>query len=253
MRIRYLDIDDRTEDLRDLMKGRRADAQDFLEKFDLSWIYHEAALEGAVLTGAELTGALGTHPVVEAGMATVFKELRNFRDAIELVKDEVKRPTRLSMTLVKRFYDTLHRDIPSRLPLELRQDMPLHRTYFHDIVQPPKIMPGLTALFEHINSPDFKEEHPIRQAASVHHTFMELFPMADHSGKVARLLMNLILVREGYLPVVIHSIDRQRYYEALRLPHQKFREFIMGEMVNGLDNAWRFFYPPEERREASNE
>jgi Fic family protein len=43
-----------------------------------------------------------------------------------------------------------------------------------------------------------------------------VFPFTHDSGKVARLLMNLLLMRAGYEPAIIHSTERQRYYEALK-------------------------------------
>jgi Fic family protein len=45
---------------------------------------------------------------------------------------------------------------------------------------------------------------------------LRVFPFPTDSGKVARLLMNLMLLRSGYPPAIIHSTERQRYYEALK-------------------------------------
>ncbi len=253
MRTRYLDIEDRTDDLHDLMKDRPEQAREFLDKLELSWIYHEAALDGVVLTGGELQQAFDLTGILEADRSLVFQEVRNFKNAVDVVRNEAKHERRFTMDFARNLYEIVNKGIPGRLPLELRKDMPLHRTYFHDIAHPHKIEPGLVELFDHMNSADFRSEHAIRQAVSVHHTFMVLFPFGDYSGKVARLLMNVIMLRAGYLPVVIPAVDRQRYYDALRLPHVQFRAFVLDMMQNGLDNAWRFFYPPEERREAAND
>jgi len=58
--------------------------------------------------------------------------------------------------------------------------------------------------------------HPVRIASKVHYQLLHIYPFPRHSGKVARRVMNLILMRAGYPPVVIHATERQRYYEALR-------------------------------------
>ena len=47
-RTQYLDLDDRTEDVRELMRERPRETRDFLDKYELSWVYHECALEGMV-------------------------------------------------------------------------------------------------------------------------------------------------------------------------------------------------------------
>jgi hypothetical protein len=58
---------------------------------------------------------------------------------------------------------------------------------------------------------------------------------------VARLLSHLIVIRSGYLPAIIHAIDRQRYYEALRLPVAALRQLVVEAMENSLDNAFKYF------------
>ena len=58
---------------------------------------------------------------------------------------------------------------------------------------------------------------------------------------LARLLANLLLLNHGYLPCIVHSIDRQRYYDSLRLPEPQLREIMMEAMENGLESAEKFF------------
>ena len=243
-RTRYLDLDDRTEDVRELMRERPREARDFMEKYELSWVYHENALEGMVLTYAELRQAFDPTGIVDTQMVHTYTEIRNQKAAIDFVKHEarVKQP-KYNLTLVKKLYELLYQGLPNRMPVSLRRDMPLHRTYFHDIVQPVQIQPGLEQLFDFMISEEFRKLHPIRQATHSHHRFMEIFPFSDLSGKVGRMLMNLILIRSGYMPVIIHSIDRQKYYEGLRLPATQFGNVMMDAMDNSLDNACKFFIP----------
>jgi hypothetical protein len=53
------------------------------------------------------------------------------------------------------------------------------------------------------------------RAAVVHHRFTAIHPFVDGNGRVARLLMNLILLRQGYPIVNVRREERPRYYEAL--------------------------------------
>ncbi len=235
-RTQYLDLDDRTEDVRELMRGRPRETKDFLEKYELSWIYHECALEGMVLTHAELRQALDPSPgMVDSSMVHSFTEVRNQLNAIEFIKQEAKaKQVKYSLVLVKRLYEVLYSNLPNRMPVQFRRDMPLHRTYFHDIVQPVQIQPALEQLFH----------------------FMEIFPFSDLSGKVGRMMLNLILIRAGYMPLVIHSMDRETYYDALRLNATQFGQVMMESMDNALDNAFKFFLPnwnETSRRRAASE
>ena len=87
-RTRYMDLDDRTEDVRHLMRERPREARDFMEKYELSWVYHENALEAMVLTHAELRQAFEPTGIADSSMVHTYTEIRNQKAAIEYVKHE---------------------------------------------------------------------------------------------------------------------------------------------------------------------
>lgn len=65
-----------------------------------------------------------------------------------------------------------------------------------------------------------KELHPIEKAALFHAKFEIIHPFADGNGRTGRLLLNFMLVREGYWPVNIrYGEDHLCYYEALESYH----------------------------------
>ena len=59
--------------------------------------------------------------------------------------------------------------------------------------------------------------HPIVLATKLHHDFVLIHPFDDGNGRVARLLVNYVLLRSGYPPVIIRSDDKPAYLTALRL------------------------------------
>ena len=66
MRSRYVDIDDRMDDLADRMRADPDLATEFHEKYELSWLYHENALEGVVYSPQELATALAGPTLTDA-------------------------------------------------------------------------------------------------------------------------------------------------------------------------------------------
>ena len=243
MRIRFVDIDDRMDDLADRMRADPDLGEDFLRRYELSWLYHENALEGIVYTGQELATALANAPLAEVSFVGALRDIRNHKTAIDLVREESKaKKLRVNLTLVKRLYETLGAGLDGRSVADFRKDMPLHRAYFHEIAQPAKIPALLQKVLESCDSADFRNAHPVQRAAKLHHGFMQVFPFTENSGRVARLLANLVLLQAGYrLPCIIHATDRQRYYESLRVPETILRDLTVEALDNALNQGEKFF------------
>ena len=278
MKERYQEIDEKNETLRDYLGIFKERSRDFLEKFEMSWIYHDAALEGTVYTQQELVSALFPERAsMDPAMIPVVLEIRNHKAACDFLREEAtstgKKQTQITLTTIKRIHDLLCGSTPEaqatranverreRTEKELnkerersgyRKDMPLHRTYFHEIAQPAKIQPMLEKLVDYTGSAEFREFHPIKQAAVAQHKFMQIFPFTENSGKVGRMLTNLVLLRNGYMPAIIHSIDRQRYYESLRGAEGVFRALLMDAIENSLDNGVKYFKDLGRRYKAIN-
>jgi Fic family protein len=60
------------------------------------------------------------------------------------------------------------------------------------------------------------ELHPVVLAGVVHNQFVYIHPFSDGNGRVARLILNFILIKHGYFPVIIMNDEKQKYYIALR-------------------------------------
>ena len=54
------------------------------------------------------------------------------------------------------------------------------------------------------------------EAAWLHHRFAQIHPFQDGNGRVARALASLVLIREGWFPLVIASSDRVMYLDNLK-------------------------------------
>ncbi len=52
--------------------------------------------------------------------------------------------------------------------------------------------------------------------AQLHHRFIIIHPFDDGNGRIVRLLLNYVLMRFGYPPLVIKNSDRNAYFSALQ-------------------------------------
>lgn len=240
MSTRFLTLDERNAEVRELLDADRDGATEFRRRYQMSWYYHENALEGIVLTEQELIQALEHQVVGDASLMSVLTIIRNHRAALEMIEQEARgRRVRLTVPFLVSLYETLiaGTNPSAKVKAIFRKEMPLHRTYFHDIAQPAKIEAELEKALKFTLSAEFKEFHPLKQAAHLHWSVMQVFPFADHNGKIARLLQSLYLIRAGYMPAIIHGVERQRYYESLKQGPSALRGLLLESIENSLDNA----------------
>jgi Fic family protein len=79
----------------------------------------------------------------------------------------------------------------------------------------------------------------IKRLARLHLTFEHIHPFIDGNGRIGRVINNYMLVREGYVPVNIKFIDRQKYYEAFNEFDREEKTAIMEEILyKALTNSF---------------
>ena len=217
----------------------------FNQRFDMSWIYHDSAIEGVVYSQEELLAAFDQGTVSDPAMLPAYDEIRQHKSAIDLIREmaDKKKAPPITLDTIKLIYCALApEENETKGPPKYRKEMPLHRLYFHEITTPDKIGPKLRQLIDWVNSPEAKRAtHPVRLAAKAHYQLLHIYPFAKHSGKVARLFMNLLLLRHGFPPVIIHSTERQQYYEALRADQNDMAALVHASFRSSIESAIKFF------------
>jgi Fic family protein len=174
--------------------------------------------------------------VPDSSMQPVCEEIRRHRQAIAYVRElgERKRVP-INVDVVKKLYVILHPEEGDVKTVKYRKDIPQHRLYFHEYAPPDKIAYRVRQAIDWLNGPEPKKiKNPVRIAARVHFDLVRTFPFPNDSGKVARLLMNILLLRAGYPPAIIHSTERQRYYEALKGQLPVIVQLVNESIMNAL-------------------
>ncbi|MFT3677972.1 MAG: Fic family protein [Chitinophagaceae bacterium] len=65
------------------------------------------------------------------------------------------------------------------------------------------------------------DTHPLIIAAKFHHKFSQIHPFSDGNGRISRLLLDIVLMNNGYLPILISQDEKNEYYGSLEKADQR--------------------------------
>lgn len=207
-------LDRKKRDLDALRPLPAVAVQRLQEQLALEWIYNSNAIEGNTLSLQE------TRLILETGLTIGGKSLRehfevtNHRTAIDYVTALVQDATPVSAFHVRQIHRLVMMQIDDPSAGNYRQ-LPVRIAGAAHT--PPDAREVERLILEWSDWLDGPAEtlHPVTRAALAHHQLAAIHPFLDGNGRTARLVMNLLLLRDGYPPTVILKVNRQQYYRVL--------------------------------------
>jgi Fic family protein len=179
--------------------------------YDVELTYTSNAIEGNTLTHRE------TAEVIEHGITVGGKSLKDHLEAVDHY-DAVLWMRDLAGQGASIGEDTvceLHRRIVARSEPRIAGVYGPHR---RRIAGSPVVFPNPVKVPELMQAfgRELESSPPTPEAAfEAHFRLTAIHPFSDGAGRTARLLMNLLLIRGGYVPVAVRPEDRKRYLDAL--------------------------------------
>lgn len=183
------------------------------EYYRVGLTYTSNALEGNSLTESE------TKVVIEDGLTIGGKPLKDVYEATghakaydflyKLTKDEPVTEDNI-LKIHRLFYGQIDRDNAGTW-----RKVRVFISGSRRVLPAPDKVPELMAEFVRWMSANEGRLHPVEFAALVHQKFVYIHPFVDGNGRVARLLMNLALLRAGWTLAIIPPICRHEYIATL--------------------------------------
>lgn len=179
-------------------------------------IYHSVGIEGNTMTLAQTRSILETRMAVHGKSIDEHNEILGLDSAMKYINATlVNRNGYISMADVLE----VHRRVLGHVdPIEGGM---FRRTQVyvggHVPPGPGDLAPLMMRFEEWLNSPQSLSMHPVRYAALAHYKLVHIHPFVDGNGRTSRLLMNTILMRSGYPPVIIPKQLRHKYYDYLQV------------------------------------
>ncbi len=196
------------------------------ERLKIEWTYTSNALEGNTVSLGD------TAFIVEEGLTVSGISLKEHEEvvgharAVDIIYELLKKDELNEEDLFK-----LHKAVQTSLVVDI--DCPLgaykvevngryvningkqeHKYYPH-----PKEMKHLMRLwfgeFRDISRQNLSLKQSIKKYARCHVSFTAIHPFFDGNGRLARLLANIFMLKNGYLPLLVSNKNRQKYIELL--------------------------------------
>lgn len=189
--------------------------------FDMEYTYESNRIEGNTLTLQE------TALVVSEGITVSGKSMRehleaiNHAEALKYVKEIASGGIDITERTIKEIHALVLHGI-DRKNAGCYRNVPVMITGSRHIPpQPYLIEPQMEAFLGRYHEMASNKEHPLLVAAYLHDELVKIHPFIDGNGRTSRLLMNLYLLRNGYLLANIKGDNesKRRYYLSLEKSH----------------------------------
>lgn len=175
--------------------------------------YHSNAIEGNTLDLRE------TQIVIEEGLTIGGHSLRehleatNHAEAYDYLRDLANQSVPLTVETIL----ALHTLVLSKLNPTAGQfrTTPVYIRGSELVLPPAWEVPELMAQWVTWLEGEGLEYDPVVRAALAHHGFVAVHPFEDGNGRAGRLLLNLMLLRDGYAPAFVLRSWAERYRSAL--------------------------------------
>ena len=213
--------------------------------YDIELTYTSNAIEGNTLTLRE------TAEVIEHGITVGGKTLKDHLEAADHYNAVLwtRAQAAQAMAAGENTVRELHRRIVARSEPDIAGIYSPHR---RRIAGSPAVFPNPLKVPELMQAfGSWLGQAPLTPDAAfeAHFRLTAIHPFSDGNGRTARLLMNLQLIRGGYVPMTVRLEDRKRYLDALEHgsvagdvgPFQSFMlerlDATMAEYLSALEEA----------------
>lgn len=176
-------------------------------------IYHTVGIEGNTMTVEQLRYVLETGHVVSGKSLLEHNEILGLEKAMQYVK----LLTRTDYIGIKEILG-IHRRVMGHVDPIKSGVFRDEKVFIGSHIPPPhgEIPVLMENYIDWLNSEEAHSMHPVRYAALAHYKLVDIHPFVDGNGRTSRLIMNLILLKAGYPPVMILKEQREKYYDALK-------------------------------------
>lgn len=198
------------------------------EEFLVEFTYNSNAIEGNTLTLRETALALEGVTIDKKPLKDHLEAVGH-RDAFLYVQRLVTDRTPISEKVIKDIHSLVLMDRPDDKGVYRRIPVRIMGAY-HEPPQPYLVPVQIERL---VSEQKHTKRHIIENAALFHLNFEGIHPFIDGNGRTGRLLLNLMLMQQGYPPIDVKFTDRMQYYNCFDSYYRDGDASPMVELIAG--------------------
>ncbi len=192
----------------------------FMEELKNSYVYNTNAIEGNPITEYDTAYIIKSNTFLEEYSAKDNMEVLGSSKAWDYVmqKPEISLQTILNIHKHILFFDLVYAGVFRQIPVHVGDKQ---------MLSPENIEESMKMLIDQTG----QEKDVFQCIAKVHLIFENIHPFIDGNGRTGRMIINLQLLKTGYLPINIKQKDVGKYYGCFR-QYDKSKEKGVQELYN---------------------
>lgn len=184
--------------------------QDYFKRWVIDFTFNTTSIEGNTILLHEaallLTEQLTPKNKTLREVYDVQNTERTFNEVIENLPD-------LSHETIIKIHSELMENIDARIGYRTSDVHVIHSRFDST---PAKYVKTDVGLLTDLYKKNAGQIHPLALAVIFHHKFEKIHPFFDGNGRTGRMLLNMLLLKQGYPPIIIRKRDRAEYLDVLR-------------------------------------
>jgi len=191
-------------------KGDYLTKQEIWKNFIIEFAFNTTSLEGNTINLIEARNLLENEKTPKNKTLREIYDLQNtekvFNELHELKQE-------ISLNLIEEIHRKLLDNIDKRIGYRT-QDVRVIRANFK-ATPAPYVKTDMELLLKWY-AENKSDLHPLVLAVIFHHKFEKIHPFMDGNGRTGRMLLNYILIKNNYPPLIIQNKNREKYLNFMR-------------------------------------